>query len=453
MKILLIHPVIREWAKPNCFPSGLGYLAATLLAAGHKVDVLDCNATRPGEEQFANYIAGSDYDIVGTGGIITAYKTIKKMIAKVKEIHPERPMIIGGSCATSAPHVVMNNTAADFLCIGEGERVIVDLMNTLESGGDLSAVDGIWRRDENGNPVANRPRSILSNIDEIPLPAWDLFPMDVYVKNPIGAVNLNKWSDGSATDDTPGSMNLVSSRGCPYDCTYCYHDFMGAKYRFRSAANIYAEVVALKERYGVQYVHFTDDCFIINKNNVLEFCDMMIKGNPGVTWGCAGRVNLMTEELILKMKEAGCVFLCYGIESGSPKILESIKKKVKVEQAEEAIRLTQKHYGWADCSFIVGLPGETKETIQETIDFCKRTDLAPEVIFFATPYPGTELYQIAMKAGKIHDEEEFIMSLGEQGEQVLVNFTDFSDEELIKIKENMVQELGAWNKMKHGGKS
>lgn len=449
MKVLLIHPVIREWAKPNCFPSGLGYLAAEIINAGHEVEIYDCNATRPSDEEFEKFIANSDYDLVGTGGIVTIYKTIKKIVVKLKEIHPDRPIIVGGSCGTSAPAVVMNRTPADFVCIGEGERTLIELLNVLQNNGDESTVNGIWYRKEDGSTAATPPRAIIKDIDALPLPRWDLFPMDVYVKNPIGAVNVNKWNDGSGASDTPGSMNLVSSRGCPYHCTYCYHDFMGAGYRFRSARNIFDEIVILKERYGVQYFHFTDDCFIINKNNVLEFCDLMINANLGVEWGCAGRVNLMTEELILKMKEAGCVFIGYGIESGSPSILESIKKKVKVEQAEEAIRLTQKHFGWADCSFIVGLPGETKETIRETIEFCKRTNLAPEVVFFATPYPGTELFDIAKKAGKIPDDEEFILSLGEQGEQVLVNFTEFSDEELIEIKEKMVEELGAWNKIKH----
>jgi radical SAM superfamily enzyme YgiQ (UPF0313 family) len=109
--------------------------------------------------------------------------------------------------------------------------------------------------------------------------------------------------------------------------------------------------------------------------------------------------------------------------------------------------------GWADCSFIVGMPGETSGTIQETIDFCKSINLKPEVIFFATPYPGTELYDIALKTGKITDEEEYLLSLGEQGEKVRVNFTEFSDRELTEIKERMVRELDAWNKIIHEKKS
>jgi anaerobic magnesium-protoporphyrin IX monomethyl ester cyclase len=149
------------------------------------------------------------------------------------------------------------------------------------------------------------------------------------------------------------------------------------------------------------------------------------------------------------MANSGCVLIGYGIESGSQKMLDIMKKRVTVEQAKQAVRLTQKYIGWADCSFMIGIPGETRETIQETIDFCKELNLVPEVIFFATPYPGTELYELAKARNKIGDEEEYILRLGEQGEQIMVNFTDFTDEELAAIKEGMVVELDAWNKMKH----
>lgn len=450
MKVLLINPAIREWAKPNCFPSGLGYLAAMLTRAGHDVEVFDMNATRPAYEDFLNFIAESDYDIAGVGGIITIYKTIKRIVADLKRLHPDRPVMMGGSCATSAPHVMMAHTPADFLCIGEGEFTVPELVGAIGSGGDLSKVKGVWFRGADGKPVAGQPRPVIKDLDALPFPRWELFPMEAYCVNPIGAVNVNKWLDGgAAAADAPRSMNLTPSRGCAYKCTFCYHDFMGAGFRHRSARNIYEEIMAIREMYDIHYFHFTDDCFITNRKNVLEFCDILLRENAGIEWGCAGRVNLMTEPLVARMREAGCILLGYGIESGSQKVLDLMKKKATVGQAKNAIRLTQKYMGWADCSFIVGMPGETRETIRETIDFCKDVNLNPEVIFFATPYPGTELYEIAMKAGKIPDEEAYLLTLGEQGEKVRFNFTDFTDGELTEIKENLVLELDAWNKVKH----
>ncbi|GAI66195.1 unnamed protein product, partial [marine sediment metagenome] len=275
----------------------------------------------------------------------------------------------------------------------------------------------------------------------------------IYLKNPVGALNRNKWIEGSSAKDTPLSMNLFATRGCPYKCIYCYHDFMGQRYRHRSPDNVIAEIKCLYTHYNIKYFHFTDDEFVIKKKFVYEFCqkikDLQKELSEKITWGCGGRANLMTEELIVAMAKAGCVLIGYGIESGSQKMLNRMKKKVIVEQAKQTVRLTQKYLGWADCSFMIGTPGETKETIQETIDFCKELNLIPEVIFFATPYPGTELYRIAIQQGKIKNEEAYVMGLGEQGEKINVNFTDFSNNELEKIKEDMVIELRAWNKIKH----
>jgi radical SAM superfamily enzyme YgiQ (UPF0313 family) len=130
-------------------------------------------------------------------------------------------------------------------------------------------------------------------------------------------------------------------------------------------------------------------------------------------------------------------------------MLDLIKKGVTVEQAKEAVRLTQKYLGSAACSFMIGYPGEDEESLSETSDFCKELGLAPEVIFFMTPYPGTELYTMAVELGLIGDEERYIMGLGEQGEKIAVNFTGFSDEALMKKQKEMVEELNAWNRVKH----
>lgn len=206
----------------------------------------------------------------------------------------------------------------------------------------------------------------------------------------------------------------------------------------------------LYDKYGVRYFHLIDDEFCLKKDFIFEFCKILKdRFDNKVTWGCAGRVNLMTEKLISTMADSGCVLIGYGIESGSQRMLDAMKKGVKVDQAKEAIRLTKKYLGWADCSFMIGTPGENWETIQETIDFCKELDLNPEVIFFTTPYPGTELYKLAIKQGKIMDEEEYVLNLGEQGEKIRVNFSELSSHELWQAQEYMIKELNAWNKIKH----
>lgn len=452
MKILLINPPIREWSKPNVFPLGLGYIAAVLLQEGHEVEVMDINAYRFKREEVENKIADADFDVVGIGGIVTTYKYIKWLVKTLKIYHPDKKIIVGGSAGSSVPKIMLEKNPVDVACIGEGEETIEELIRIMENGDDLSEVKGIWHKDKQGKVYQNEKRSPVKDLNKIPFPAWDLFPMDIYLKNPVGAPNRNKWLDGIA-DENALSMNLYTSRGCPYQCIYCYHDFMGQGYRQRTPEDVAQEIKILNQRYGVAYFHFIDDEFVMKKEFVYRFCklvkDLSNKIGQKITWGCTGRANLMTEHLIAAMADAGCVLIGYGIESGSQKMLDLIKKKVTIKQAKEAILLTKRYLGWADCSLMIGYPGETRETIQETVDFCKELDLAPEVIFFLTPYPGTELYSIALEQGRIKDEEDYILGLGEQGERISVNFTDFSDGDLYKIQENMIKELRAWNKVKH----
>lgn len=452
MKIMLVNPPVREWSKPNVFPLGLGYIASMLRNNGHKVAVLDINAYRYKPEEVEKIIKEADCDVFGIGGIITTYKYIKWLVAVMKKHHPGRMIVVGGSVASSIPEIMLSKNPVDVLCIGEGEETSVELFGALQDNSDLSKVKGIWFRSGN-EIVRNEKRPPLRDLDKLPLPAWDLFPMDIYVKNPVGAPNRNKWIDGKSEGPMILSMNLFATRGCPYQCIYCYHDFMGYGYRNRSPQNIMKEIKYLYENFGVEYFHFIDDEFVMKKEFVAEFCRLFSEfrkeSGKEFTWGCAGRANLMTEDLIKAMAASGCVLIGYGIESGSQKMLDLIKKNVNVDQAKTAIKLTKKHLGWADCSFMIGYPGESKETIQETIDFCKELDLAPEVIFFLTPYPGTELYDMALKQGKIKDEEKYILELGEQGERVRVNFTTFTDQELVKTQEYMIRELNAWNKLKH----
>jgi radical SAM superfamily enzyme YgiQ (UPF0313 family) len=451
MKILLINPPIREWAKPNVFPLGLGYIASVFKTKEIEVEVMDINAHRWDRREVEERIKNSNLDIAGIGGIVTVYRYVKWLVEIVKNYHPDKKIIVGGSVGTSIPHIILEKTQAEIVCMGEGEATVIDLIKALQEGEEaLHKVNGIWFRDHDGQIIKNEPRKPIKDLDTLPWPAWNLFPMDIYLNNPVGAPNRKKWIDGEADDNVPLSMNISGARGCPYKCIYCYHDFMGQGYRHRSPENIIKEMRYLYDRYGVRYFHFTDDEFCLKKTFVYEFCKKLRKEfNHQITWGCTGRVNLMTENLIATMADANCVLIGYGIESGSQRMLDVMKKNVTVQQAKEAVRITKKYLGWADCSFMIGNPGENRETIRETIDFCKEVELTPEVIFFVTPYPGTELYQMALKMDKIRDEEEYVLNLGEQGEKIVVNFSELSDEELLETQEYVIKELNAWNRIKH----
>jgi radical SAM superfamily enzyme YgiQ (UPF0313 family) len=346
---------------------------------------------------------------------------------------------------------MLKHNAADIVCLGEGEVTTLEVVKALEEKRDLSGVEGIWYKTDNGRICQTKMREPIMDLSILPTPAWDLFPVEIYIKNPVGAPNRNKWLDGGFqnVEEVVLSMNIHATRGCPYKCIYCYHDFMGIRWRHRPPEVVVSEMKFMYDEYKVTYFQIPDDLFCVNKDFVYAFCrEVKRQLSRDVTWGTDGRVNLMTEEMIATMADAGCIEIAYGIESGSQKMLDLMKKQVTVEQAKRAIELTFKYGTEPRYSLLIGLPGETRHTLQETVDFCKSAAFTPEVIFFATAYPGTELYRYALTQGMIKNEEEYILGLGEQGEKIRLSFTDIPDEELYEIHSRMVGELRAWNKHK-----
>lgn len=449
MDILLINPPIREWAKPNCVPLGLGYIAATLRQAGHSVEVLDINGYRYSKEMVLSILNNKDPDIFMTGGLITVYNYLKWLTTEIHERFPGTPIMLGGSVSTSIPEIALRTLPIDIACIGEGEITTVEVADTLESGKPLDGIPGIHFQKE-GKIIKNPSRLPIKDMDMIPFPAYDLFPMDIYINNPVGHINKDKWGTGeSVHESVPKSTNINVTRGCPYKCTFCYHDYLGPGYRHRSPENVMAEMDLLSEKYGVNYFLWADDESIINKKFVYDFCDLMAKSKKDYEFSISGRVNLVDEHLLTTLKNSGCTMVGYGIESGSQKILDAMCKGVTVEQAKKAVLLTQKIFGDADCSFLIGYPGETDQTIQETEQFCSELGLAPEVIFFATAYPGTELYSYALKRQLITDEISYISGLWEQGEQIAINFTEWTNDELFEKRQSLIKRLKAGNITRH----
>lgn len=446
MKVLLVNPPIREWAKPNCFPEGLGILASCLKNAGHQVVGLDINANRYNKEEVYKTIRDADYDLVGMGGLITVYAYMIWLSGVCKELHPDKPMILGGNAVTPIPELIMKNTKADIACVGEGEETIVEVANALEKGLPLDSVAGIWFRKSTGEVVENPTRPVIKDLDSIPWADRSVFPTEIYLKNAVGPINKDKWSGGTKNKETQRSFNVRVSRGCPYRCTFCYHDFMGQGFRMRSPEAIVGEIQYIHDTFGVTYFGLGDDLATANKKKFGRVCDLLKERKLEIGFGTSVRANLVEEDFLWKLKSTGCNAVSMGVESGSPKILDIMNKKVTLEQQKKAVKIVKKVFGSLVASFIVGYPGETLETVQETVDFCKEMELEPEVIFYATPYPGTWLYDQAIRRGLIKDQHEYLLNIGEQGERPAVNFTDWSDDELIAIKEKMAVDLNASSK-------
>jgi radical SAM superfamily enzyme YgiQ (UPF0313 family) len=288
---------------------------------------------------------------------------------------------------------------------------------------DYKNIKGIWYKDDDGNIHQTAFRERITDLDSLPFPAWDLINIPLYMKHA-----------GPFLDRGLRTGWISAVRGCPFSCRYCSRSF-GRKVTTRSADKIIDEILEFKRLYNGTHFQIVDDLFMAYPKLVKNFAKSLMERKVDITWDCTGRVNLVDEELLRLSKESGCVSIGYGIESGSQKILDNMNKGVTVEQARRAIELTRKAGLGIGAPFMFGYVGENRDTIAETVNFIKEMKLRTAVLFFSTPYPGTDLYDWARKDNRIkHDEDTYISLLGNNAETFLVNLTDFPDEELIRLK-------------------
>lgn len=416
MKILLVNPPCRN---PNMVPLGLGYIASILRNQGHQVGILDINGYQYSIPEVEDKIKRLDYDCAGIGGLSSTYKYVKWLAETIKKHRPQAKVIAGNMVATAAPRLLLEKSRVDIAVIDEGERTCEELFSALSNKDELKTINGIWYK-EDGKIYQNPLRNRIDDLDKLPFPAWDLFPMEVYLKNPIHI------------EFGARSINICAVRGCPYACSFCSRPF-GRTVVARSAEHIAEEINELKKDYKVGYIAFSGDHFIVSRDWIFDLCAKLKKTK--IKWGAAARVNLVDKEMLKAMKDAGCICLGYGFESGSQQILDNMNKRVTVEQAGQAIKLTRQAGIYVMSSFMFGMVGETKETIKASLDFIRMMRIPEERLLFTTPYPGTPLYELAKKMGRLPlDEDKYLESLGEMQHTCLVNFTDFSNEELIQLK-------------------
>lgn len=419
MKTLLIQPAptyIGEIPPPGYFPLGLAYVASGARDAGHDVEVLDLWAHRVPTHEIQARIAEHEFDVVGITAMSAQYRQVRDMAEMIRAIRPDARIVVGGALARHNCTEVLETTLVDFCALEWGELTFPALLKNLD---DPANVPGIaFRRD--GQIVRNQSVGVFQDVDSLPLPAWDLFPMAIYTKPA-------KIGDGHAIS----SMSVVTSRGCPYNCKFCSKNF--EKVNMRSIDNVIAEIKLLKERFGIGCIEFEDELVMISKKRMLELCE---KIRPlKLKWACSGRANVASVELLREMKRAGCFSVYYGLESGSPTILKAMDKRVTVEMNERAIHATRKAGIVCRCLMMIGFPGETHETFRETVDFCKRNHVHPRVEFnVCTPLPGSVLYERAIAEGKITDKVAFLQQL-EGLSDVVVNMTDMPDDELMRLKD------------------
>jgi len=402
MKILLIKPPEKEvYTKVPTIagiaqPMGLACIAAYVRERGYKdVSILDCEALQIGVNEIGEHIP-YDVDVVGVGSVTPTLKNSAAIMKAAKEINPKCATVIGGDHVTALPEETLKAfPEIDFGVVGEGEVTFLELLNELNSKKpDFSKVKGLVYR-KGKKIVRNAPRPLIKDINELPIPAYDLLPMEKYSPPAHHAIFTEKGVKLSI---------FFSLRGCPYRCKYCASKVMWErKVRYRSVEKTMEEIDYLINTFGIKCLEFNDENFVINKPRMKQLLKELKKRKEkhGLYWNCLTRVDSVDEDTLKEMKDAGCYFIRYGVESGDPEILKAMAKDITVEQVRKAFKLTNEAGIACSASFIIGYPGETKETFRRTLDLAK--EIRPTLAFFfvAIPIVGTELYKEAKERNLI----------------------------------------------------
>jgi len=421
MKLLLIQPpfTIFKTETKTCHPPlGLAYLAAVLkerhdifvldaLAEGYeKEEVVDKNFLRFGlsAEDIKRRIEQIMPDVVGVSCLFSSQsENVFKICELSKKINKNIITILGGAHPSAVPEIVLENKNVDFVVIGEGEETIARLLDCLENKkySFLQDIEGVGFKYE-GIIRISRKKKFNENIDNLPLPYWDIFPLERYFK-------INNPHGGPARN-TP-FLPVITSRGCPFECIFCsVHNLWGIGYRTRSAQNIISEIDYLINKFGIKELLFEDDNLTLDKERAKQLFKGMIERRMNVSWNVPNGIAVQTldEEILYSMKKSGCYRISIGIESGSERVLKDIIKKPIMLMKIKPIIDKAKQLGLdTGVFFVVGLPGEKREDLKKTFRFARYLDVDNVNFFFATPLPGTRLFKICEEKGLIRKPYDY----------------------------------------------
>ncbi|MCM8795831.1 MAG: B12-binding domain-containing radical SAM protein [Candidatus Omnitrophica bacterium] len=404
-KIFLIRPPLTTEpfeSRTLSFPLGLAYLGAVLkqdyevklldcLAEGFNYEVIEQEGVTYGlnPETIRKKIEAFSPDIVGISCLFSLqYLSSLKIAYLVKDINPDIITIMGGAHPSALPQEFLVNSAVDFVLIGEAEESIIQLLEAIKGRHDYSCIDGVaYRKD--GKIIVHPKTKYIRDLDRIPFPARDLLPMEIYFR-----VNRPHGMDSRFSRNT----NMITSRGCSAHCVFCsIHTLFSRNYRARSVENVIAEIETLKERYNIKEIQFEDDNLTLDKVRAKRLFREMSKRKLDIVWTAPNGVALwaLDEELIDLMRQSGCRHVGLGIESGSQEVLDNIiGKPLNLKKIRPLINKMRRSRIATTSFFIVGFPDETFGQIKTTLRFAESLPTDDINIFFATPYPGTELYKI-----------------------------------------------------------
>ncbi len=405
MKILLISPPYkwedRKVGEGVLPPLGLLYIASVLLEKDHKVELLDARALSLSKNDVKQEIAGRKPDVVGISSMTFNISEAFDIAEIVKNVDKDIKVMIGGAHPTALPTETLEECKhIDIVVYGEGEETVPELMEAIEGKKTLENIKGIAYRD-GGKIIKTPPRPLIEDLDTVPFPARDLLPWEKYQR-------LTHRTLFSKNVDKPYTT-MMTSRGCPYGCVYCDKSAFGRKWRGRSAENVVAEILLLVEKYKVGEVTFHDELFTFDRERVIKICELMIKNGIDISWACDARADTVDQHMLNMMKKAGCTTVFFGVESGDDKILKNIQKNESLDEMRDAVKMAKKAGLNVSASFIFGLPGETVETANATLEFAKALNADIALFNIATPFPGSPLFKQLEKEGRIltHDWSKY----------------------------------------------
>lgn len=373
------------------FPIYQAYLAAAMLREGLEVGVIDATLDLLDTGAFIKKLGENSGDICVIETSTPSFPADIQTMRAVKEELGLPIIAIGPHTSIYHEEVMSEHPFIDYIVRGEYEITVLELVKNLQRDMPVTDVQGITYR-KNGDIIVNEDRPFIQDLDRLPYPARDLYSWERYHEPNFIAL---PW------------ITMITSRGCPFKCTFCLWPqvMYGHRFRTRSAGNIVDEIEYCVDRYHPGEIFFDDDTFTIGKRRVLDICGEIRSRRIAVIWSCMGRIDTVDEETLSAMYAAGCRKIKFGIETGSPAIMAAIKKGIDLERAPAAFAAAKKCGLEVHGTFMIGAPGETPETVRETIDLAKRLPNDSLQFSIATPFPGTEFFEFCRREGFLVTEK------------------------------------------------
>lgn len=436
MNVLLIAPNIRESLKSKISdgmpkflgrnigvypPLGLCYIAAVLRDNGINVKIVDTNVEKFSINKVLKEIDKFQPDIIGISAMSFTFLNALYLAKKIKNKF-DVPIVLGGNHASIYPKEVLSHDCIDVSVAGEGEYTMLELINSMKNSRGIEKVNGIVYKDK-GRIISTKSRPLIKNLDELPIPSIDLLKLDRY----YGCNMKTPWT------------TMITSRGCPFSCTFCCKEPFGNVYRYHSAERVVEEIKWYIEKFGIKSIEFFDDTFTMNRRRIKKIISLIKREKIEFEFAITTRIDTVDRELLKELKSTGCIKIHYGVESGDSRVLKILKKNTTQKQIEKVFNWS-KEVGIESVAYVmVGIPTETINEIENTIKLLKKIEPDNIKCNVLIPYPGSQLYKNMVKYDKLEDYWKEITISGKDKETPLAN-KKLSRNELLK-KRNQINRM------------